>query len=61
MLTLLSSGPSLRMLNCVLFSQSREQRYIVVIYGILMITFSYRLHEVFINYFVQLQLRGALN
>ena len=41
MLTQLSLGLSLRMLNCVVFCQSREQRYIVVIYGILIMTFSY--------------------
>ena len=41
MLTQLSLGLSLRMLNCVAFCQSREQRYIVVIYGILIMTFSY--------------------
>ena len=49
MLTLLSLGLSLRMLNCVPFCQSREQRYIVVICRILIITFtvsSYRLCEV---------------
>ena len=46
MLTLLSLGLSLRMLNCVPFCQSREQRYLVVICRIFIITFSYKLCEV---------------
>ena len=61
-LTLSSLGLSLRMLNCVPFCQSREQRYIVVICRITVITFTVAIDCVkfVINYFAQLQLKGVL-